>query len=56
MLSLEKLKRIDVCGCKLYAKSAVRYIVYVVMAWAVIIAWIYLQAEDIGSSFIYFQF
>lgn len=56
MLSLEKLKYIDVCGCKLYSKSAVRYIVYVVMAWAVIIAWIYLQAEDIGSSFIYFQF
>ncbi len=41
-------------------KSAVTrvatYGMYLVLGWCVIGSWIYLQASDVGSSFIYFQF
>ncbi len=36
--------------------SSLRYSLYVLMMFMVIGAWIYLQASDVGSSFIYFQF
>ena len=57
MLNLEKFKSEQLLGqSKVYKYSWVRYILYVIMGFAVIISWIYLQASDIGSSFIYFQF
>ena len=36
--------------------SALRFSAYVVMMWCIAIVWIALQAADVGSSFIYFQF
>ncbi|MBO5883027.1 MAG: MBOAT family protein [Clostridia bacterium] len=36
--------------------SALRFSAYVVMMWCIVIVWIALQAADVGSSFIYFQF
>lgn len=36
--------------------SAARYVLYLVMTWCIVLVWIYLQASDVGSSFIYFQF
>ncbi len=57
MMNLEKFKSEQLLGdSKVYKHSWVRYALYLVMAFAVIISWIYLQASDIGSSFIYFQF
>lgn len=57
MLNLEKFKSEQaIGGSKIIKYSWVRYAVYVVMGFAVILSWIYLQASDIGSSFIYFQF
>ena len=37
-------------------KKSFRYTLYIIVAWMIIGAWIYLQAIDVGSSFIYFQF
>ncbi len=37
-------------------KKYVRYMLYVIVAWITMGAWIYLQAINVGSSFIYFQF
>jgi len=57
MLNLEKFKSEQLLNdSKIYKYSWVRYVIYVVMGFAVILSWIYLQASDIGSSFIYFQF
>lgn len=56
MMTLERLKTVDARNSVLYGKGAVRIVVYAVMTVAVLAAWVYLQAEDIGSSFIYFQF
>lgn len=36
--------------------TAVKYSLYVTAMWFIIGSWIYLQATDVGSSFIYFQF
>ncbi len=42
------------------AKTAIgklaTYGLYLVLGWCVIASWIFLQASDVGSSFIYFQF
>lgn len=57
MLNLEKFKSEQLLGqSKVYKCTWVRYLLYIIMGFAVIISWIYLQASDIGSSFIYFQF
>jgi len=56
LFGLDKLKSISFNNCKILKHGAIRYIIYLLMAWCVICAWIYLQATDIGSSFIYFQF
>ena len=36
--------------------SALRFFTYLAMMWCIVIVWIALQAADVGSSFIYFQF
>jgi len=62
MLALEPLKKLDIASMRsrsyaaVYRCSAVRYVIYVLLAFVTVCAWIYLQASDIGSSFIYFQF
>lgn len=57
MLNLEKFKTMTFSGLTAVFKNEwVRFVIYLVMGFAVIISWIYLQASDIGSSFIYFQF
>ena len=57
MMNLEKLKSEQLIGnSKVYNNAYVRYALYVLMGFAVIISWVYLQASDVGSSFIYFQF
>lgn len=57
MLNLEKLKSEQLLvESKIYKYSWVRYVIYCIMGFAVILSWFYLQASDIGSSFIYFQF
>ncbi len=38
------------------ATSILRFSSYAIMIWCVVIVWIALQAADVGSSFIYFQF
>jgi len=38
------------------AITIARYTLYVLMTWCIICVWIFLQASDVGSSFIYFQF
>ena len=35
---------------------SMRFLTYILMAWCIITVWIALQAADVGSSFIYFQF
>lgn len=37
-------------------RSSLRFASYAVMAWFIIVVWVVLQAADVGSSFIYFQF
>lgn len=60
MLCLEKLKYptksfvTDKAPAPL--RSVLRFSAYAVMIWCIIGVWIMLQAADIGSSFIYFQF
>ncbi len=60
MLCLEKLKypekRSITDRCSPPLRSALRFSTYAVMAWCIIGVWAMLQAADIGSSFIYFQF
>lgn len=57
MLNLEKFKSEELlAGNKVLKYSVVRYLIYIIMGFAVIISWIYLQASHIVSSFIYFQF
>lgn len=41
---------------KVFKREQVRFALYAAMGFAVVISWVYLQASDIGSSFIYFQF
>lgn len=53
---LEDLKRIQFAPSKIFESSGIRYIAYLIMLWFVICSWMYLQASDVGSSFIYFQF
>ena len=53
---IEKLKYVHIDSNKLLNYSAARYISYYVMSMVVICAWIFLQASEVGSSFIYFQF
>ena len=56
---VEKLKRVDslpITQKHPKMASILRFSAYAVMAWCVICAWIFLQASDVGSSFIYFQF
>ena len=56
---VERFKRVDglpISQAHPKAASIVRFIAYAAMVWCVIVAWIFLQASDVGSSFIYFQF
>ncbi len=58
--STEKLKdfiyKDGITQKKIYILTALRFIIYLIMVWSIVCAWIYLQASDVGSSFIYFQF
>ncbi|MDE6414469.1 MAG: hypothetical protein K2K48_03560 [Anaeroplasmataceae bacterium] len=56
MLTLEKLKKIHVEQNRIYKNSIFRFGCYLILGWCLIYSWIYLQATDVGSSFIYFQF
>ncbi|MDE5546936.1 MAG: hypothetical protein K2I88_05680, partial [Anaeroplasmataceae bacterium] len=56
MLTLEKLKKINISKSMLYQNSLIRFGCYLILGWCLIYSWIYLQATDVGSSFIYFQF
>lgn len=53
---IEEIKNLENTSYSIFSKSLVRYGVYLFLAWFVVCSWIYLQASDIGSSFIYFQF
>ena len=53
---IEKLKYIQTNDSKIFNISSVRYASYFILSLFVIGAWIYLQASEVGSSFIYFQF
>jgi D-alanyl-lipoteichoic acid acyltransferase DltB (MBOAT superfamily) len=53
---IEKLKYIKVNLSKVFNNEYIRYITYFAMSLFVICSWIYLQASEVGSSFIYFQF
>ena len=53
---IEKLKYIQIHPSKLFNNGAVRYASYLVMTMFIACSWIYLQASEVGSSFIYFQF
>lgn len=56
MLNLECFKSNNLGQSKVLKYSWVRYLIYLLMGFAIALSWIYLQASDIGSSFIYFQF
>ncbi len=53
---IEKLKYITINPSRLFSQSGIRYITYLITTTCIICAWIYLQASNVGSSFIYFQF
>lgn len=53
---IEKLKYVNIDPYKPYNIEGIRYASYFVMSLFVICSWIYLQASEVGSSFIYFQF
>lgn len=53
---LEKLKYVQIKPSKIFSTSGIRYASYFITTIAIICAWIYLQASNVGSSFIYFQF
>ena len=55
MLLLERIKYPERYSTPRF-NSALRFCGYAVMFWCIIGVWIMLQAADIGSSFIYFQF
>ena len=50
---MEKIKHPN-CEKPLGEKS--RFFLYAAMTWCIVIVWVYLQAANVGSSFIYFQF
>ena len=56
MLTLERLKEIDAVSSCVYKYKSLRFACYLVLGWCVVYSWIFLQAADVGSSFIYFQF
>ena len=49
---MEKLKKKEAP----FKGEGARMLFYAVMLWCIVTVWIYLQAQDVGSSFIYFQF
>ncbi len=53
---IEKLKYIATTPSKVFSQSGIRYATYLITTICIICAWIYLQASNVGSSFIYFQF
>ena len=53
---IEKLKYIKLNPSKIFSNECVRYASYFIMSLFVVCSWIYLQASEVGSSFIYFQF
>ena len=53
---IEKLKYIHVNHSKVFSIEAVRYASYALMVLFIVGSWIFLQASEVGSSFIYFQF
>ncbi len=46
----------SVSGGRALIQRSAAYGFYIMLGWCVIASWIYLQASDVGSSFIYFQF
>lgn len=56
MLTLERLKEVDSVSSYVYKYKSLRFACYLVLGWCVVYSWIFLQATDVGSSFIYFQF
>jgi D-alanyl-lipoteichoic acid acyltransferase DltB (MBOAT superfamily) len=58
MLVLERIKYPERHGVSRAPKfnAALRFCAYALMCWCIIGVWMMLQAADIGSSFIYFQF
>ena len=60
MLTLERLKYpskpsvLDKLSSR--SRSVLRFVLYAVMIWCIVGVWAMLQASNIGSSFIYFQF
>lgn len=56
LYGVDALKTVSESNSKILKSGAVRYIIYIVMALCIICSWVYLQATDVGSSFIYFQF
>lgn len=53
---IERLKNITITPFKIFNQSSIRYVTYFITTTCIICAWIYLQASNVGSSFIYFQF
>ena len=60
LLFMEKLKYPRELGDterkKKVLNSSLRFSAYLAMIWCVVAVWVVLQAADVGSSFIYFQF
>ncbi len=59
MIFVERFKYPDASGeqrLSARGRSVLRFCGYAVMIWCVIGVWVVLQAADVGSSFIYFQF
>lgn len=56
LIFVDRLKYLKENKYSIFGNSIVRFSSYLILAWSVIHAWIFLQASQIGSSFIYFQF
>lgn len=53
---IEKLKYVSIYSSKIFNYFVIRYSSYFIMSMFIVCSWIYLQASEVGSSFIYFQF
>lgn len=50
------MERIKYPTCEKPLGDKTRFVLYAVMTWCIVGVWVYLQAANVGSSFIYFQF
>ena len=50
------LEKIKYPTCEKPLGEKTRFFLYAVMTWCIVGVWVYLQAANVGSSFIYFQF